>query len=465
MITRRSLSGLLLSSLFLLQACAPTIPKLKKDVLPLPSHFSEGEDETSASGATLTWREFFHDEKLSELIGIALSNNQDLSILEQEINIASNEILSRQGEYLPKFNVGAGAGVEKRERFSTDDANSRTRFGHLGVSTTWEVDIWGKLRNATKSAYYEYLSSVEARRYIVTNIVSEVANTYFELMSLDNQLEIIGSYVHVLTEINKMVKLQQEAGRVTSLPVKRFEAEVLKNQARQKEIEQRLVVTENRLNLLLGRYPQHIDRSSKKFIEYTFSKISSNVPSKLLDNRPDVRRAELELKAAKLNVKVAKARFYPALSIDGEYGYESFNSKHFDGTPTSVFYGLAANLTAPILNRNAIKADYLSANSRQLEAVYDYEKTILNAYTEVVNQMSMIKNYDSVYKLKASQVKTLNESVEISNVLFRAARVDYVESLLTQRDSLESQVELVEVKQQQLSAYVNLYKTLGGGWR
>jgi multidrug efflux system outer membrane protein len=464
----KSFSHLILCGLFLLEACAPTLPMVKKNAMPMPGafpHTSSTDDSTDSSSGEVLWQRFFHDPDLNNLVETALKNNQELRILEQEINIANNEIMSRQGEYLPKFNAGATGGVEKAERFSTEDANNPVKFGRLGITTTWEVDIWKKLRNATKSAYYNYLASIEGKRLIVTNIVSEVANTYFELMAQDNQLKIIDSYIEVLTQIKKMASLQQQAGRVTSLPVKRFEAEVLKNQARKFKIQQDIVVAQNRMNVLLGRYPVEIKRNAEKFQRYAFNRIKSSVPSKLLENRPDVKRASLELKSAKLDVKVARARFYPSLSIDGSYGYEQFNSKHFDGTPTSVFYGLAASLSAPLLNRKAIKADYFSANNKQIQAVYHYELTLLEAYTEVVNQMNMIKNYDNIFDLKTEQVKALNESIEISNVLFKAARVDYIESLLTQRDALEAQVELVETKKQQLSAYVDLYKALGGGWR
>lgn len=455
---------LIFAFLFLAQACAPTIPNLKKTAAHLPQSYPDSES-SEAGSEEIIWKDFFQDEKLNTLISSALKNNQELNILEQEINVANNEVMSRQGEYLPKFNAGVGGGIEKAERFSTENANSATKFGRLGIATSWEVDIWKKLRNATKSAYYNYLASIEARRYLVTNVVAEVANTYFELMALDNELETVKSYVSILTQISEMVELQQKAGRVTILPVKRFRAEVYKNQARQFEIQQRQLVTQNKLNLLLGRYPQNVSRNYKEFMKYNFSSIKTSVPTKLLENRPDVKQASLELEAAKLNIKVAKARFYPALSIEGSYGYEQFNSKHFDGTPTSVFYGVIANLTAPILNRKAIKADYITANNKQVQAVYKYEKTLIGAYTEVVNQLNMIKNYNSVYEMKSNQVKTLNESIEISNELFRAARVDYIESLLTQRDALEAQIDLINDKKDQLSAYVDLYKALGGGWK
>ena len=151
---------------------------LKKKALPLPASFSD-EKSSGESTAGIIWKQFYHDPKLNILIETALKNNQELNILEQEINIANNEIMARQGEYLPKFNAEDGGGVEKIERFSTENANNPTKFSHLGITTTWEIDIWKKLRNSTKAAYFNYLASIEGKRYLVTNLVAEVANTYY----------------------------------------------------------------------------------------------------------------------------------------------------------------------------------------------------------------------------------------------------------------------------------------------
>jgi multidrug efflux system outer membrane protein len=454
--------------IFLLQACAPTLPVRNSDlILPNEFPFRPINNPKGGTSAEVTWQKFFHDPDLATLVNIALKNNQELGILEQEINIANNEIMSRQGEYLPKFKAFGSGGVEKVERFSSEDANSPTRFDRGGVMMSWELDIWKKLRNASKSAYLTYLASIEGRHYVVTNLVAEVASTYFELMALDNQMEIVDSYIAILTRIKSMVDLQLAAARVTSLAVRRFEAEVLKNQSRKYKILQNITITENKLNRLLGRFPQPIVRNSKEFSTYMFAKMKSSVPVKLMDNRPDIKRAVFDLEASKLNVDVARARFYPSLSIDADAGYESFNSKHFRGgvDPASNFYSLVGNISMPILNRKAIKAEYFSADNRQVQAILHYEQTLIKAYTEVANQLTKVKNLNIIYDLKMKQVNALTQAIEISNTLFRAARVDYIEALFTQRDALEAQVELVDVKRQQLNASVDLYKALGGGWK
>lgn len=464
--TRLALRNLVISLLVFLSACVPSLPRREHTDLALPQEYPLNDNSAEAQQlADKVWSEFFRDPRLVALIDTAVRNNQELAMLEQEINVANNEIMARHGEYLPKVAGRADTGIEKTERFSTTDANSPTRFAHGGLVMNWEVDIWKKLRNATKAAYLRYLAGIEGRRYVVTNLVAEISNTYYELMSLDNQLKAVQDYVEVLSKVKNMVDLQRQAGRTTSLGVKRFEAEVAKNRAREYELRQRIAITENRMNLLLGRFPQPIERDSTAYLQTALSEIHTAVPVKLLENRPDIRQASLNLEARKLDVDVARARFYPSLTIDATVGYEAFNSDHFDGTPVSLAYGLVGGLTAPLLNRKGIEASYRSANDLQLQAVFNYEYTLLQAFTEVTNQIIRLKNLRTRYDMKQQQVKALNDSIQISNVLFKAGRIEYIDVLLTQRDYLEAEIDLLDVKQTQLEAAIGLYKAVGGGWR
>lgn len=300
---------------------------------------------------------------------------------------------------------------------------------------------------------------------MVTNLVAEIAKSYYELMALDNQLEILRTNIAIQQDALEIVRLEKQAAKVTELAVRRFEAEVLKNRSNQYDIEQRIVETENRINFLVGRYPQPVARNSRAFSTLVPDTIYAGLPAQLLTHRPDIRRAELELAAAKLDVKAAKANFYPSVRLTAGIGLNAFDASLLSETPASLLYNVAGDLVAPLVNRNAIKATYIGANARQLQAVYDYERTVLNAYVEVVNQISNISNLRSSYDLRAQQVDALSSSITISSNLFRSARADYMEVLLTQRDALESRFELVETRKQQLNAMVNVYQALGGGWR
>jgi outer membrane protein, multidrug efflux system len=334
----------------------------------------------------------------------------------------------------------------------------------LGVSASWEVDIWKKLRNSRAAALRRYLASSEGKNFMVTNLISEIAQSYYELMALDNQLDFLKKNLDIQKNALEIVKLEKSAARVTELAVKKFEAEVLKNQSHLYAIMQMITETENRINFLAGRFPQPVKRNSQSFINITPHSIHSGIPSQLLANRPDIKQAEQTLLATKLDVKSARAEFFPSLNITAGAGYQAFNPQYLIQTPQSLLYNLAGELVAPLINRNAIKANYYAANARQVQAVYNYERTILNAYIEVTNQLANISNLEKSYSFKSKQVQALTESVDISTNLFKSARADYMEVLLTQRDALESKFELVETKMQQMQANVKIYRALGGGW-
>ncbi|MES2730640.1 MAG: efflux transporter outer membrane subunit [Bacteroidota bacterium] len=441
----------------------------------LPARYTDRQDTTNT--AKVRWKDFFTDPNLNALIDNVLKNNQELNITLQDIQLARNEVRARKGEYLPFIGLQGGIGVDKVGRYTNIGASEATTDIApeketpdplpnylLAAVASWEVDIWKKLRNAKKAAMYRYLSTAEGKNFLVTHLVAEIAHAYYELMALDNQLDILRRNIEIQQNALETVKLEKTAARVTELAVRRFEAEVLKNQSRQYGIQQSIIETENRINFLVGRYPQPIARNSQAFGELAPDTIYTGIPSQLLENRPDIKQAELDLVANKLDVKVAKANFYPSLRITAALGFQAFNPSYLLKLPESLLFSLAGDLVGPLINRNAIKATYYSANARQIQAVYNYERTVLRAYLEVSNQLSNISNLEKSYDLKAKQVQALTKSINISTGLFKSARADYMEVLLTQRDALESKFELIETKKQQMNAIVNLYQALGGGW-
>ncbi|MBD0832968.1 TolC family protein [Aestuariibaculum sediminum] len=463
---------IVLTTLF---SCVPAIDVVKghKDV---PEQFTNQPVDT-VNTAQIKWQEYFIDPYLNVLIDTALKNNQELNITLQEIDIARNEVSAKKGEYLPFVNFNAGAEVEKVGRYTSQGANDATtdirpgeefpellpNFG-LALQARWELDVWKKLRNAKKAAYKRYIASVEGRNFLVTNLISEIAKSYYELLALDNQLKIVEENIKIQTNALKIVKLQKQAARVTELAVKRFEAEVMHTQSLQFDIKQQIVETENNINFLVGRFPQPVLRSSESFYDLIPEHLAVGVPTQLLENRPDIRQAEMELEAAKLDVKVAKARFYPSLGISAGICLESFKPSLLTETPESLLYSIVGDIAGPLINRNEIKAAYYNANAKQVQAVFNYERAVLNAYLEVVNQLSKIDNLDKSYALKSSKVDALTRSIDISNTLFKSARADYLEVLLVQREALESKFEMVETKKEQMNAMVNMYRALGGGW-
>jgi NodT family efflux transporter outer membrane factor (OMF) lipoprotein len=442
----------------------------------VPESYNNSTDSTNMSA--IQWRQFFTDKNLADLIDTALKNNQELKITLQEIEIARNEIKPRQGALLPSVGYRAGIGVEKVGRYTSQgagDATTEIKPGKempdplmdytVAAVANWEIDIWKKLRNAKQAAITRYLSTVEGRNFVITNLIAEIANSYYELLALDNQLLIVKQNIELQKSALEIVKVQKEAARATELAVKKFEAEVLKTSSLEFDILQSIKETENRINFLLGRFPQPIPRDQSNFLSLVPAAVNTGIPSQLLANRPDIKQAELDLTAAKLDVKVARAEFFPSLGISAAVGLQAFNPTYLFRMPESILYSLAGDLAGPLINRNAIKAEFANASARQLQAMYNYERTILNAYLEVSNQVSKISNLQKSYDLKSQQVDALTRSIDVSNDLFKSARVDYFEVLMTQRDALESKLELIETKKEQLNAVVNIYHDLGGGWK
>ncbi len=447
-------------------------PPLQKQ----PDTFAGSADTTNS--VTVPWRDFFSDPHLTQLIDTALKNNQELLITLQEIGIARNDIRVRQGKMLPFVLAGGGAGVEKVGRYTSQgagDASTEITPGHsvpdwlpdlrLGAYANWEADIWKKLGNAKEAAVTRYLATVGGKNFVITNLIAEIANDYYELLSLDNQLSIIRQTIGIQKNALDVMKVQKDAARVTELAVKKFEAEVLNSEGREYGILQQITETENEINFLLGRYPQPIERDRTAFLDLLPKQVMTGIPSQLLANRPDIKQAELELKAAALDVKVARAEFYPSLEISSAIGLNAFKPSYLVKFPESMLFSLAGDLAGPLINKSAIKAEFSSATAMQLQALYNYDKTILNAYLEVTTQQSAIGNLEKAFVLKEKEVKTLSQSTDIAGDLFKSARADYFEVLMTQRDALDANLELNEIRLNQLKAVTNIYRALGGGWK
>lgn len=446
-------------------------PEQGKD---LPDSFNGMDTEDNSSQVTI--EEFFSDPILIGLIDEGLAGNWELKILAQDIQIANNEILARRGAYLPFLTIGGRAGLDKPGTFTRDGAVDDnvpflpgqffpTPLPDFMASTdlSWQIDIWRQLRNATDAATFRFLGSIEGRNYAVTRLVAEIAENYYRLMALDKRLENLDRTIGLQEQSLEMARALKDAGQGTELGVQRFLAEVRKNQSEKLIINQEIIEVENRINFLLGRYPQPVQRQSAQFFDLTMHALSLGIPSGLLQNRPDIRQAERELAAAGLDISVARARFYPRLNITAGVGYEAFNPRYLFWTPDSLIYGVAGDIVAPLVNKMAIRADYQSANARQLAACYKYQRVILTAFTEVFNRINMVQNYSTSVEIKKKQLDSLEASVVVASNLFQAAEAEYIDVLFAQRDMMDARMVLIDTKRQQLAAVVNTYQALGGG--
>ena len=457
-----------------LASCSSLKP-VEHQIKDTPETFNFPNSEESADYEVVSRSEFFKDPYLKSLIDDALANNQELKIAEQSIIAYQAEVKAKKGEYLPFMALSALGDTEKVGEYTRNGAvEKQLSLDHeefpeplknykIGLNTNWELDVWKKLRNRKKAAYREYLASWEAQRFLTSQLVSEIATTYYDLVTLDLIATNLQQYNELQSNALKTVKLLKQAGKSNELAVKRFEAEYDRNQNELVQVRQEVIDLENELRFLIGNPNREIGRP------HGFQAIPSLIPAnsvetRLLLNRPDIKKAEQELEAAKLDVKSARAAFFPTIEIGASYGREAFKRELLSHNPESLFYKLAADLFAPILNLSEIKANLKIANTKQEKAILEYEQVSLKAYLEVSTQLWRLENLQEQLRLQEDQARSLEEANRISNILFYSARADYLEVLLTQRESLEAQNQWIESQKELIDSNIGLYKSLGGGW-
>lgn len=446
---------------------------------PLPESFPKQQHAaTTTSAADVNWRDYFDDAQLVKLIDGAVGNNLDLQVALQRIESARASVKLANGKLLPKVDLNIGGGVRKFGLYTMDGAGNASTFItpgeivpenlpdiYVGMQASWEVDIWGKLRNQRKAAVAQYLSTIEGANFVISNLVADVAINYNELLALDNELEVIGQTIEKQQEALDVIKIQKDAGRANELAVQQFNAQLLESKVLETATRQQIIETENRINFLLGRFPQPIEREKTALFKPTPKKIMTGLPSQLLANRPDVRAAEYQIEASKFDLKAAKAAFLPNFNISAALGFQAFNPEFLFTSPASLAYSLMGTLIAPLVNMNALKAQFNSAQANQLTAMYNYQNTILKAYVEVANQLAGIRNLQQINALKKQQSDILKEAVQTSKELYKYAKANYFEVLMAQHNALQANVELIATAKQQRIATINIYKALGGGWK
>lgn len=463
-------------ALLVISSCKSLNTNLRVREQKIPTSFKTSTDTFTI--AKIDWRKYYADTFLIKLIDTALINNFDLQMALQRVQIARSGVRFSSGELFPKidgiFSLGStryGKYTESGQgNITTPYPDDPNRFipnpvsdYSLGFTSTWEIDIWGKLRNQRKSAISNYLASIEGKNFVVSNIVADIANAYYELIALDNELEILQQTIQKQQEALDVVKFQKETGKTNELAVQQFKAQLLNSKSTEKETQQQITETENKINFLLGRYPQSIQRNKEVLFKEVSKQIASGIPSQMLSNRPDIREAEFLVAASKFDLNVAKATFFPNVNLSAALGFQSFNPQFFL-SPASIGYNALGGLVAPFINMNALKAQFNTAKANQLSAMYNYQKTILNGYIEVVNELSNIQQLQEINTLKKEESDVLAASVETSTELYKTSTASYLEVLIAQQNSLQTKLELIKTIKRQRTSTVNLYKALGGGW-
>jgi len=385
-------------------------------------------------------------------------------------------VKERQSEYLPKVGLGFGASYIHPSDYTTEGVLDKITERHffkypdynlnLGPALTWEVDIWRRLRNAKDAARLRMVAQYEVRNFLISRLVTEIARNYYELMALDTSLKIIDANIGIQEAAFLKMQALKRYAKTNQLAVNRFEAQLNKTKSQRYQTSQSIVEKENFLKFLSGIYDEApIARHSDQFMTLPVHELQTGVPSQLLQNRADIRQAEALIKAAKLNLKSVKAELYPNLTIAAGSGFSGFDPRLMFHAPQSLFYNAMGGFSVPLINRRAIIARIQIADAAQTQAVLTYEQTLLKAYTDVLNQVSNIRNMQQAFDKKKREVVLLEESIATANMLFKYAKATYIEVLLVQEEKLNAEKELVEVKMELVGSKVALYRALGGGWR
>ncbi len=436
--------------------------------------------DSSTAADWLVRRFFAADSVLVALLDTALRQNPDLAQAAARVAQARAELVGRRGALLPTVSAVTSAGLDRYGRYTQAGVgNFDTNFSpnidrnqavpnpvpdyFAGLRATWEVDLWGKLRARRHGAYLRLLATERGRQLVQTDLIAEVARTYYEMLALDQELEIFRRNATLQARSVEISVVLKRGGRSTELAVQQFVAQQRRTESLEAAAQQRLTETENRLNRLLGRFPQAVSRGRPLLRQTLPANIHAGVPAALLRRRPDVRQAEADLLANRADVTAARAAFRPSLILTPYAGLNAFRASVFFN-PESLALGILGSLTAPALNRAALRADYGAATAREVEAWYAFRETTLRGVEEVVTHLRGLDRYGRAADLRAQEVAALNRAVSVSDDLFRAGYASYLEVITAQRTVLDSELELVNARRAQFDALIGLYRALGGGW-
>jgi multidrug efflux system outer membrane protein len=440
----------------------------------LPGHFDGAAATTDTTSiADIGWKKFFTDPVLQKLIDSAIAKNYDMQIALK--NIEASQLLFKQVKWnnVPQVDLNVTASSDRPSDNSlTGLSLSQYNIGanHIedysaNVAVSWEADIWGKIHNQSKAALAAYLQTVEAKKAIQTTLVSNISQGYYNLLMLDAQLDIAHKNVALNDSTLRIIRLQYDAGQVTSLAVQQAEAQEQAAAQLVPQFEQNIGIQENALRILTGELPGRVDRTAILDQMAAPADLSAGLPANMVSRRPDVKSAELALVAANANVGVNKAAMYPVLNITATGGINSFKASNWFNIPASLFGMVAGGIAEPLLEHKQLKTQYNVAQVEREKTVLQFRQSVLNAVGEVSDAMVKIEKLKQQQSIAANRVNTLQHAIINANLLFKNGMANYLEVITAQSNVLQGELELASIKSEQLGAVAELYRSLGGGWK
>ena len=419
----------------------------------------------SLSSANVSWRNIFTDATLQGHINKALSNNLDVRVAMQNVASAQAYLNQSKAAFIPTLSVGANY---------TRSTNSINAMGGMGERTynnlwditgaaSWETDIWGKLSAQRRASYASYLATVEAQKAVQSEVVATLATAYYQLLMLDEQKKVLEQTIDFRQKSLETTKSLKEAGSTTEVATKQIEALVYNAQAQLVTIGNSIWALENTICVLLGEEPHTIERTTLAQQNFP-TEFKQGYAAKLLQNRPDVARAELSLRNAFELTNVARAAFYPTLTLSARGGISSAELDTWISAK-SIFANFVAGLAQPILNRRQIRTQYEVQQIAQETALLNFKKAVLSAGKEVADAMQNFSTQTEFIELKTKEMKAYQEATDYSKQLFDSGMVNYLEVITAEVNRLNAELSVANAQFTRMQYGITLYKALGGGWR
>ncbi len=438
----------------------------------LPEKFNDSASFADTAGVgNLSWKDYFSDSVLKKLIDSGLSRNYDLQFALRNIRIAESQVKQANALWYPQLSAGLSA---QYNRFS-DNGLSGSNTGPgvtnhyfdyvASVNMSWEIDVWGKFSLQRQASMANYLQNFELAKAVQTRLVSDIAQGYFSLLMLDQQLSQTRKTLDLTVEFVKLTRLLYNAGEVTFLGVQQAESQRQNTAQLIPQIEQSIEIQENNLQLLTSSLPGSVQRVvGLTDIHFTDS-LSAGLPVAILSRRPDVRATEMALMYANAQVGIRQVSMYPALNLTAGAGFESLKTSNWFNIPGSLFGLAGGTLVQPILQRRQLKTQLEIARQQREQAVINFRESVLNASVEVTNALVQIKKLREQEILAQQRADTLEAATKNAQLLFKNDLANYLEVITAQQTALDAQLSLAFVQRAELNARVELYRSLGGGWK
>lgn len=441
--------------------------------LVLPERFDTTTSFADTSSiADIPWSTFFSDTTLKGLITKGIQYNNDLLIAVKRLEAAQKTARQARLLQLPDVNLQV---TGRFDRPSDNSLNGLSAQGFLGQShvenynatlaLSWEADIWGKIRGRKEIALTQYLQTGEALKAVQTQLVSQIAQGYYNLLMLDKQLQIARQNLALNDSFLNATKLLKNAGNVTGLAVQQAESQKQATELLIPELQQDIALQENALQLLTGQLPGRLARQTSLTDLAIQENFNTGLPVSMVSRRPDVRSEELALVIANSRVGIAQADIYPALTITAGGGLESFKASNWFNVPGSLFGLAAGSVLQPVFRKGALKTQFEVAKIEREQAVIKFRQTVLQATTEVSNALVQNDKLKEQHAIAASQTDTLKKAADNARLLFRSDMASYLEVLTAQGNALQAELNLAMIQRSRLNAMVELYRALGGGWK